>query len=278
MLRSSVRWRNLGLSASRSIIENHRRGLCSPISLVDDGESNRCFEGLGKTNLLGKTEMNSSECISPAWAPGQSQPTPTVFVIDDDFSVRESLALMIRVAGWKPETFASAQEFLQLPRMLVPSCLILNVTLPDINGLDLQRLLADRVEMPIIFITDNWDVSMTVRAVKAGAIEFLTKPLSDDVLLNAIRQAFERSDAALRHEMRVRALKDRYASLSPRERQVMALVVDGRLNKQVSDELGIALDTAKAHRGKMMRKMQAGSVADLVRIAATLNLAPLAIG
>jgi FixJ family two-component response regulator len=199
-------------------------------------------------------------------------PIPTVFVVDDDVSVRESLELLIGCTGWQPETFASAREFLSRPRAPGPSCLVLDVSLPDLNGLDLQRLVADRIDMPIIFITGYGDVPMTVRAMKAGAVEFLTKPFGDDVLLSAIRNAIGRSSAALGHEAQLRALRDRYASLSPRERQVMALVVLGRLNKQVGSELGISEITVKAHRGKVMQKMKAGSLADLVNIAARLGL------
>jgi FixJ family two-component response regulator len=200
--------------------------------------------------------------------------TPIVFVIDDDISVRESLELMISSAGWRPEIFASAREFLSYPRVLAPSCLVLDVNLPDLNGLDLQKRLAwDRVEMPIIFITGYGDVPMTVRAMKAGAVEFLMKPFSDDVLLNAIRHAIERSHNVLDHEAEIRTLRDRHASLSRREREVMALVVTGLLNKQVGFELGISEITVKAHRGKVMRKMKADSLADLVTMAANLRRA-----
>jgi FixJ family two-component response regulator len=200
---------------------------------------------------------------------------PIVFVVDDDVSVRESLELLIRFAGWQPETFASAREFLARPRVVVPSCLILDVGLPDLNGLDLQtRLAADRTDMPIIFITGYGDVPMTVRAMKAGAVEFLTKPFSDDVLLSAIRQAIDRSHAALGNESALRGLRGGFASLSRRERQVMALVVAGLPNKQIGSELGISEITVKAHRGKVMRKMNAESLADLVTMAARLRLAP----
>ncbi len=203
-----------------------------------------------------------------------SHPTPIVFVVDDDVSVRESLESLIRCAGWEPETFASAQEFLSRPRVLAPSCLVLDVTLPDLNGLDLQKRVAvDRIDMPIIFITGYGDVPMTVQAMKAGAVEFLTKPFGDDVLLSAIRHAIERSRIALAHEAEIRALRDRHASLSRREREVMALVVSGLLNKQVGGELGISEITVKAHRGRVMRKMKAGSLADLVNMAARLRLA-----
>ena len=204
-----------------------------------------------------------------------SHATPIVFVVDDDVSVRESLESLIRFAGWQPETFASAQEFLSRPRVHAPSCLVLDVNLPDLNGLDLQKRVAtDRVDMPIIFITGYGDVPMTVQAMKGGAVEFLTKPLGDDVLLSAIRHAIERSQVALGQEAEIRALRDRHASLSRREREVMALVVSGLLNKQVGGELGISEITVKAHRGKVMRKMKAGSFADLVNMAARLNLAP----
>jgi FixJ family two-component response regulator len=202
-----------------------------------------------------------------------SHATPIVFVVDDDISVRESLELLISNAGWLPETFESAQEFLSRQRALVPSCLVLDVTLPGLNGLDLQKhIAADRTDMPIIFITGHGDVPTTVQAMKAGAVEFLTKPFSDDALLSAIRQALERSKVALDQEAEIRGLRDCYASLSRREREVMALVVRGLLNKQVGFELGISEITVKAHRGQVMRKMNAGSLADLVNIAAKLRL------
>jgi FixJ family two-component response regulator len=197
---------------------------------------------------------------------------PMVFVVDDDVSVRESLELLIHTAGWQPETFASASAFLARPREQVPSCLVLDVSLPDLNGLELQtRIAGDRLDMPIIFITGYGDVPMTVKAMKAGAVEFLTKPFSDDVLLNAIAAALERSRTALGHEAEMREVRMRYASLSRREREVMALVVSGLLNKQIGGELRISEITVKAHRGKVMRKMKAGSVADLVKVAATLR-------
>jgi len=204
-----------------------------------------------------------------------SRAVPIVFVVDDDISVRESLELLVREAGWQPETFESAKEFLSRPRVVVPSCLILDISLPGLNGLDLQkRVAADRTDMPIIFITGHGDVQMTVQAMKGGAVEFLTKPFDNDVLLSAIQNAIERSRAALGHEAEIRALRDRYASLSRREREVMALVVSGLLNKQVGFELGISEITVKAHRGRVMQKMEARSLADLVTMGARLHLAP----
>jgi FixJ family two-component response regulator len=205
-----------------------------------------------------------------------SQVSPIVFVVDDDISVRESLELLIRTAGWQPEIFESAQEFLSRPHVLVPSCLVLDVTLPGLNGLDLQKRVAvDRTDMPIIFITAYGDVPMTVQAMKAGAVEFLTKPFDDNVLLTAIEQALNRSRAALEHKAETRGLCDRYASLSRREREVMALVVRGLLNKQVGFELGISEITVKAHRGKVMQKMNARSFAELVNMAARLPVSPV---
>ena len=198
--------------------------------------------------------------------------TSIVFVVDDDVSVRESLELLIRTAGWQPETFASAQEFLARRRPMLPCCLVLDVTLPGLSGLDLQPQLAERTDMPIIFITGHGDVPMTVQAMKAGAVEFLTKPFKDDVLLDAIRGAIERSRAALRQESEMRVLRSSYASLTRREREVMVLVISGLLNKQVGGELRISEITVKAHRGQVMRKMKAGSLPDLVTMAARLGL------
>jgi FixJ family two-component response regulator len=199
--------------------------------------------------------------------------TPVVFVVDDDVSVRESLESLIRWAGWKPETFSSARDFLSRPVDDTPSCLVLDVELPDLNGLDVQeRVVADRTEMPIIFITGHGDIPMTVRAMKAGAAEFLTKPFERDVLLNAIQRAIERSRVALVQAAELKILQERFASLTPRERDVLAWVVSGLLNKQVGAELGMTEATVKAHRGQVMQKMKADSLADLVRIAARLDL------
>jgi FixJ family two-component response regulator len=198
-----------------------------------------------------------------------------VFVVDDDVSVRESLELLISFAGWQPETFASAEEFLARPKAITPSCLVLDVSLPNLNGLELQKLIAsDRVDMPIIFITGHGDVPMTVQAMKAGAVEFLTKPFDDEVLLTAIRQAITRSRATLDDEAQLQRLRECYASLTAREQEVMRLVVAGMLNKQIGLELGISEITVKAHRGKMMLKMKADSVADLVKVAMRLGLTP----
>lgn len=202
-----------------------------------------------------------------------SDSTPIVYVVDDDVSVRESLEALVRFAGWRPEVFATAREFLAYPRALVPSCLVLDVGLPGVNGLALQKLVsADRTSMPIIFITGYGDIPTTVQAMKGGAVEFLTKPFEDEVLLNAIRQALQRSRTAVSREAEMLGLRECYASLTQREQEVMALVVSGLLNKQVGDELGISEITVKAHRGKVMRKMKALSLADLVTMASRLRI------
>jgi FixJ family two-component response regulator len=197
---------------------------------------------------------------------------PIVFVVDDDIWVRESLQTLIQDEGWQPETFATAQDFLDHPRPSTPSCLVLDISLPGLNGLELQKRVAlERTDMPIIFITGHGDIPMSVGAMKAGAIEFLTKPFNDEVLLTAIRQALERSRLALAKLTEMQELRHRYASLTARERDVMALVVSGLLNKQVAGELGITESTVKAHRGQVMQKMKANSVADLVKMTARLH-------
>jgi FixJ family two-component response regulator len=200
--------------------------------------------------------------------------TPTVFVVDDDVSVRESLELLIRCEGWQPKTYSSAQEFLPRHREPIPGCLLLDISLSGLNGLDVQkRVAADHPHMPIIFITGCDDVPTTVQAMKAGAFEFLTKPLNNDVLLSAMRLAIERSCVVLRRGLETERLTACYESLTGRERQVMALVASGLTNKQVGSELGINEITVKGHRGKVMRKMNADSLAELVKIAARLRIA-----
>jgi FixJ family two-component response regulator len=223
--------------------------------------------------------------MSPARIPGHamgalplSSAIPIVFIVDDDVSVRESLELLVRNENWKPETFASAQEFLNYPRTLVPSCLVLDLSLPGLNGLELQKKLAvEHIGMPIIFITGYGDVPKSVQAMKAGALEFLTKPLNNDSLLSAIRNALQRSCLALAQDAEMQDLRDRYATLTRREQQVMALVVSGLLNKQVGGELGISEITVKAHRAQVMHKMKADSLADLVRMAGNLRPASQSI-
>jgi len=218
--------------------------------------------------------MNLTRALGQQFGRSSMPPAkPIVFVVDDDISVRESLELLIASAGWQPEIFASAQEFLHRPRSPVPNCLVLDLSLPGLNGLELQRrIAAERTDMPIIFITGHGDVPSTVQAMKAGATEFLTKPFSEDALLSAIRQALERSRDALSSEAEMQSLRKRYDSLTLRERQVMVLVVSGLLNKQVGGELGISEITVKAHRGKVMQKMKADSLPALVKMAARLQM------
>lgn len=218
-------------------------------------------------------ELMTAPCGVPMPV-AQTNGGPTVFVVDDDISVRESLELLIGAAGWRPQIFKSANEFLSFPHTAAPSCLVLDVNLPDLSGLDLQQVIAvERSEMPIIFITGFGDVPMSVRAMKAGAVEFLIKPFNDEVLIDAIQDALDRSKVALGQQAEIRKLRAQYDSLSPREREVMAFVVSGLLNKQVAFELGISEITVKAHRGQVMRKMKARSLPDLVNMGATLSVA-----
>jgi FixJ family two-component response regulator len=220
--------------------------------------------------------MNAATVFAPSRRSSSissSAPTvrPIVFVVDDDVSVRESLELFIAESGLQPKVFESAEEFLVCPRESVPSCLVLDVGLPALNGLELQRRIAGRPDLPIIFITGHGDIPMTVKAMKAGAVEFLTKPLGPEALLSAIHGAIERSRASLAREADLQDLCDRYESVTVRERQVMALVVRGQLNKQIAFELGLTEITVKVHRGRVMRKMKATSLADLVNMAARLD-------
>jgi FixJ family two-component response regulator len=199
--------------------------------------------------------------------------TPIVFVVDDDESVRESLELLVQAAGWEPQTFASAHEFLAHPRPLVPSCVVLDVALRDLHGLEVQkRVAAERPAIPVLFFTGCPDIRVTVQAMKAGAVAFLTRPLCEDAFLEAIEDALDRSRLALEHRARVTALHDSYQSLTPREREVMVLVASGLLNKQVGGELGISEITVKAHRGQVMRKMRADSLPALVHMVTGLGL------
>ena len=219
--------------------------------------------------------VKSTHVVGRGFGPSPaSLATPIVFVVDDDASVRKSLELLVRREGWRSDTFASAHEFLACPPAVVPNCLVLDASLPGLNGLDLQKRVAiERPDTPIIFVTDRGDVPTTVQAIKAGAVEFLTKPFRDDLLLSAIQEALERSRFTLEQEAEMRVFRNRYASLSRRERQVMALVVSGLLNKQVGGELGISEHTVKVHRGRMMQKMEANSLAHLMNMAVRLSVA-----
>jgi FixJ family two-component response regulator len=215
--------------------------------------------------------MNLMDACSVRGASKAAQ-TPIVFVVDGDASVRASLEWMVRCAGLQPRMAASAEEFLAQPHLSVPSCLLVELQLPGLSGLDLQRRVLDRSEMPVIFMSARVDIPATVQAMKAGAFEFLTKPFAREPLLQVLRDAIAHSQAALHHLSQARALNDRYESLSRRERDVMKLVVCGRLNKQVGGELGISEITVKAHRGRLMRKMRASSLAELVNLAASLRI------
>jgi FixJ family two-component response regulator len=218
--------------------------------------------------------MNLSEAKLRPPLRQESGEKPIVYVVDGDDSVRISLEWLIRRAGWQPNSFATAAEFLAYPRCPMPSCLLLDVTLPDLSGLDVQEMLAGQREVPIIFITSYGDVPTTVRAMKAGAVEFLVKPFCDDELLGAIPRALGISASALRDQARLKVLHYRYSYLSPREREVMERIVSGQLNKEVALDLGITEGTVKVHRFNVMRKMRADSFADLVEMAARLRISP----
>ncbi len=275
--------------SQQAATRSHNGALSDPLSISDRNSlkatsQQSTFKGYQQTGVRSNNGSDSDplpkqdgHSVSTAHALrhelGPSSDQPIVFVVDDDISVRESMELLIRCAGWQPETFESAQEFLDRPRPLVPNCLVLDVSLQDLNGLDLQkRLVIERTETPIIFITGHGDVPTSVQAMKAGAVEFLIKPFSDEALIAAIQEGLKRSSIALSREAEMRLLRDAYASLSHRERQVMALVASGLLNKQVGAELGISEITVKGHRGRVMQKMGANSVVDLVRMATRLRL------
>jgi FixJ family two-component response regulator len=222
--------------------------------------------------------MNLTRYSRPGCTPSKPPDPPLVFIVDGDVSTRDSLELLVRRAGWQPRTSASAEEFLARPRSLTPSCLVLELHLPGLSGLELQALVRDRPELSVIFMSTHVDIAAIVRAIKAGALEFLTKPLASAALLDGIRQGIERSEVALRQHLQVIALKARYDSLSRREREVMNLVVGGRLNKQVGGDLGISEYTVKAHRRKVMRKMRAGTYGELINMVSGLRTQLLNLG
>ncbi|HEX4006373.1 MAG TPA: sigma 54-interacting transcriptional regulator [Acidobacteriaceae bacterium] len=261
----------LAASNRNSVTATHQR------SGVDDSHKAAIHPNCRVSSDLLPTSEEHSVCAAPVPGHGlrsSDAPAdlPTVFIVDGDVAVRESVELLIRHVGWQPVAFAFAHEFLDRPRPLLPNCLVIDVSLQDLNGLDLQKRFAvERSETPIIFIAGEGDVPTSVRAMKAGAVEFLIKPFSDEALLDAIREALKRSSVALGREAEMRSIRDRYASLSHRERQVMALVLSGLLNKQVGAELGISEITVKAHRGRVMQKMGAKSVIDLVKMTARLR-------
>jgi len=241
--------------SGNAVIDSHTEALPSPLPISGNHSDT--------TGRLPNHRFESS---------GTSPDLPIVFVVDDDVPARESMEQIICREGWQPETFALAQEFFDRPRLHVPNCLVVNISPRDLSGLELQkRIVVERTETPIIFITDHGDVPTSVQAMKAGAVEFLIKPFADDVLFDAIREALKRSSIALGREAEMRSVRDSYASLSHRERQVMALVLSGLLNKQIGAELGISEITVKAHRGRVMQKMGAKSVVDLVRMATRLR-------
>jgi FixJ family two-component response regulator len=219
------------------------------------------------------TEMAQASTPNRDVRAARPGPRPLVFVVDDDISIRESLELLVRSAGWLVETYESPQDFLARPRYAGPSCLVLDMSLPGLSGLEVQqRVAGERTDMPIIFITGGADIPATVQAMKAGAVEFLPKPYGERQLLDAVRAALDKSEAALAAQESARAMTAAYGSLTPRERQVLGMVVAGLLNKQVGGELGISEITVKTHRGNMMRKMNADSLADLVKMARELGI------
>ena len=221
---------------------------------------------------MGTAETATMTKFAEPQARSGLQVTPVVYIVDDDVSVRESLELLIRCAGWQPVTFASAWDFLSHPLISAPSCLILDIGLPDISGLDLQQQLAERYHPPIIFLTGNGDIPTSVRAIKAGALDFLIKPFCTKQLRDLVRSALAQDCGRRARQIEVDSLQQRFTSLTPREREVLPLVVSGRLNKQAAAHLGISEITYQIHRTNVMRKMQAGSLAELVRMADTLDI------